>query len=140
MTDRRETAARRPVLAITLGLFAALGAANGAAMLAAPERWFWAIPGVANTGPVNLHFIKDVGMTYALMGVLLMIGAILPAHRAVLVSIVTAWYAAHALLHVYDISTGCLPPENWLTDLPGVFVAALLLMGLTAWAILTRRT
>ena len=33
-------------------------------MLARPEIWYYSIPGVTGTGPLNLHFIRDIGCAY----------------------------------------------------------------------------
>ena len=37
---------------------------NGVWMLIRPEIWYYAIPGVTGTGPLNLHFIRDIGCAY----------------------------------------------------------------------------
>jgi hypothetical protein len=45
----------------------ALGA-NGVWMLIRPEIWYYAIPGVTGTGPLNPHFIRDIGCAYLVAG------------------------------------------------------------------------
>jgi hypothetical protein len=52
-------------------LAAAVGlamAANGLAMLLAGPAWYAAVPGVTETGPLNLHFVKDIGAAYLTAG------------------------------------------------------------------------
>jgi hypothetical protein len=56
-------------------------AANGFVMLGAPAAWYAAVPGVAATGPFNAHFIRDVGVAYALCGAALAWFATSPAAR-----------------------------------------------------------
>lgn len=50
-------------------LTAALLVANGATMLVAPDWWYMATPGAADSGPLNVHFVRDVGVGYVLAGV-----------------------------------------------------------------------
>ena len=42
---------------------------NGVFMFFAPETWFErGYPGVTDTGPMNIHFIRDIGVVYAIVG------------------------------------------------------------------------
>ena len=41
---------------------------NGGAMLVFPETWFGLIPSLADTGPFNPHFVRDVGSAYLIAG------------------------------------------------------------------------
>ena len=76
--------------------------ANGLTMLGLPEFWYRSIPGVADTGPMNPHFIRDIGLAFLACGGVLL-GRILPVSRlsggamAVLIFI-----GGHALLHVVE--------------------------------------
>ena len=54
------------ILALILG---ALMAANGAYMFVDPPSWYSAVPGVPDTGPLNLHFVRDIGIAYFTAGV-----------------------------------------------------------------------
>jgi len=47
------------LLALSLSL-----ATNAVWMLAAPEHWYHTLPGVSHTGPLNLHFVRDIGAAY----------------------------------------------------------------------------
>jgi hypothetical protein len=42
-------------------LIAAFLAANALTMLAAPAAWYYSVDGVAATGPLNIHFVRDIG-------------------------------------------------------------------------------
>jgi len=37
---------------------------NGVWMQIRPETWYYAIQGVTGAGPLNLHFIRDIGCAY----------------------------------------------------------------------------
>lgn len=120
---------------INTGLFAVFGLLsllNAAIMLSAPEWWFWTTPGVSGSGPYNPHFVKDVGLTFLVLGVAAGAALAVPQYRLPLLGVFVAWNFGHAVLHVVDIATGCLPPENIATDTPLVivpaFIAALLLI------------
>jgi hypothetical protein len=53
------------VSAVMLGLVLA---ANGLAMLYDPAGWYGVVPGVPDTGPLNAHFVRDIGCTYVVAG------------------------------------------------------------------------
>ena len=52
-----------PVLAGLLGVGLT---GNGIFMLASPETWYFAVPGVTSTGPFNQHFLRDIGLIFVL--------------------------------------------------------------------------
>ena len=84
----------RPIL-LTLGLF---HAGNGAWMFVAPSSWYATIPGVALSGPLNYHFVADIGLAFLASGIGLVLGA-----RKGFASFAVAgatWPALHALLHI----------------------------------------
>ncbi len=37
-------------------------------MPTAPEIWYSAVPGVPETGPANIHFIRDIGLAFLAAG------------------------------------------------------------------------
>lgn len=116
------------------GSFVVIGGlllANGVFMMAAPEEWFWSIPGVASTGDYNPHLVKDVGFTYGLLALALFAALRVRSARHILLSIVSIWLVAHAILHLVDVATGCLPPENLVIDSPGVFFPAVFMCVMT---------
>ena len=120
---------------LVLGLFAAGNLANAAWMLGAPEHWFHNLPaGVPDTGPFNEHFVRDLGVVMAVMGLALVWAA---AHRAVRVPVlymVSGFYVLHALLHVWDTARGFLGPEHWALDAGGVYIPMVLVLAATFWA------
>lgn len=117
---------------LIFGLFAASNIILGVWMLVDPIHWYHNLPAnVPATGPPNEHFIRDIGCVFAVMGVALAVAAVRPARRLPTLIGVSAWYVAHAGVHVLDQARGLLPPDQWLVDLPGVYGSALLLVGLT---------
>ena len=114
---------------ILLWLFCVLNVANGAWMLIAPESWYMDLPAaVPDTGPFNVHFVRDIGMTFTLLGFGFGWCAMNLARCYPVYVGLTAWVMGHALLHVADIISGRLPSTHWGIDAPVVFFPALLLL------------
>lgn len=109
--------------------------ANAAWMLIDPAGWYAGLPAaVPDTGPLNEHFVRDVGSAFGVMGVGMAWAAFRPALRAPLLALVTLFYVLHALVHVTDTIAGRLPPSHWGIDFPGVYAPALVLVAVTLLA------
>jgi len=110
----------------------AVSIGNGLWMLFFAENWYFNLPaGIEDTGPLNTHFVHDIGLVYTIAGL-----AALYCAR----NISNCWYVhlgltlftvGHALIHVVEILLGLLPPSHWLIDLPLLFVPAVLILALT---------
>lgn len=74
---------------------------NGAWMIAAPNGWYWAIAGVAATGPMNPHFMADIGLAFLASGVGLLMGLRAGATAAAFAVAGATWPVLHALFHVW---------------------------------------
>jgi hypothetical protein len=121
-----------------LGLFALGNLANGVWMLADPGHWYDTLPaGVPDFGPLNEHFVRDIGCAFTLLGMCLGWAAFVPRWRVAACGIVALFYVLHALVHVLDTLRGLVGPEHWAIDLPGVYLPALILVGLT-WLVARR--
>ena len=68
----------RRVLATIL---AVLNVTNGLAMLFAGPLWFESVPGAAETGPFNPHFVQDVGAAFLVAGLALIVTAIVRSRK-----------------------------------------------------------
>lgn len=112
-------------------------------MLVAPANWFEVFPGnVADTGPLNEHFVRDLGGFYLAGGILLLFALTNPARFggvSLVVSLVA--YGVHAGTHVADLLTGRLGAEHWVIDAPLVFapVIALAVLLWVWWSLQAER-
>lgn len=123
------SASMRDTWTIVLGFFAVGSLANGAWMLADPAGWYTTLPAaVPDTGPLNVHFIRDIGGAFVVMGVGLVVAALRPALRLPMVLVTALFYWLHALIHVTDTMAGRLPSSHWAIDFPGVYLPAILLV------------
>jgi len=105
-----------------------LNLANGLWMLLAPASWYHGLPaGVPDTGPLNVHFVRDIGAAFTTVGVALCVAAPAAERRRGVLLAVALFYVLHALVHVADLTSARLDAEHWLIDLPGVFLPALVL-------------
>ena len=103
--------------------------ANGVWMLVAPEAWYHDLPaGVPDTGPLNLHFVRDIGAAFLTFGIMFCATASQAHRRRDVVLAAAVFFVLHALIHVADLMSGRLPSDHWLVDLPGVFAPAILLV------------
>ncbi len=116
------------MIAVLLGLGSL---ANGIFMMVAPEPWYWAIPGVPDRGPFNQHFIRDIGINYALIGAAFIYGAMYAKQRPLLWLIPTAWLMGHAIFHIWEVIMGICGPESLIEDFAGVTLPALLAVGIS---------
>ena len=117
---------------ITLGVFALSNLGNAAWMLADPLHWYLNLPAnVPGSGPLNEHFVRDIGCIFGLIGVALAIAAFRPAARFGALLIASGFYGAHAAVHVYDSLRGLFEPGQWLVDLVPIYGATGLLIALT---------
>ena len=104
---------------------------NGAWMLADPPGWYAKLPAaVPDFGPLNEHFVRDLGSVFTLLGLALVWAAVVPRLRVPMLTIVTGFYVLHALVHVLDTLRGLVGPAHWAIDFPGVYFPAILLVAL----------
>ncbi|NNL64599.1 MAG: hypothetical protein HKP30_00005 [Myxococcales bacterium] len=132
MADAPETRPWREPVGIVLAIFALGNLANAAWMLGAPAHWYLNLPAnVPGSGPLNEHFVRDIGCVFGLIGVALAVAAVRPAARFGAMLFASGFYAAHAGVHVYDSLRGLFAPGQWSYDLVPVYGATLILIALT---------
>jgi hypothetical protein len=113
-------------------VFCVASVVNGLWMLVAPDSWYWNLPAsVPDTGPFNPHFVRDIGVTFVVLGAgfgwcATYLDRCYPVHLGL-----SAWFVGHAAIHAADILTGRLPPGHWGIDAPAVFLPAVLLLALS---------
>jgi hypothetical protein len=115
---------------IVAGLLAAVLGANGLLMLFAGPAWYEAVPGVTATGPFNPHFVRDIGAAYLVAaGGLAWFGwRPLEAWPALVAA--ATFLTLHAAIHVFDATCGPTPLKDVLRDSVGVYLPALMALGL----------
>lgn len=125
--------AMKPVyLKSLLNFFGATNLGNGIWMLFFAENWYNNLPAaIHDTGPLNKHFVHDIGLIYFLSGIALLwcardVSRSLPVFLTVML-----FFVGHALIHVFEILVGLLPQSHWAIDFPLVFVPAIILAFLT---------
>jgi DoxX-like family len=87
---------------LVLGLIAALLAGNGAHMLFAPEHWYHSIESVEHTGPLNPHFVRDIGAAYFAAAVGLALGAWRPRWLIPAALSAVTFLTIHAAIHLWE--------------------------------------
>ncbi len=113
-------------------LLGALLAVNGTAMLLAPEAWYGAVPGVADSGPLNAHFVRDLGWAYALAGGALLWRAFDPVRGWPAALTGALFLCGHALVHGAEAVTGHAHGSTFGADVAGIYLPAALALWL-AW-------
>ncbi len=119
-----------PVVLI-IGLLALGNLLNGAWMLADPAHWYVTLPaGIPDFGPLNEHFVRDLGALFVLMGGALGWSVFYPEWRLAAVAGVTGFQILHAVVHVIDTLRGLVGPEHWAIDFPAIYLPIVLLVWL----------
>lgn len=130
--DRGADALTFDTWTIVLGFFAFGNLFNALWMLGFPVHWYFNLPaGVPDFGPLNEHFVRDIGCIYFLMGAALALGAFVPRWRVAALAVATLFYVLHAIVHVIDTMRGLVGPEHWAIDMPGIYIPAAILIGVT---------
>jgi hypothetical protein len=111
-------------------ILAALMAANGVYMFADPPGWYQAVPGVPDTGPLNHHFVRDIGIAYITAGVAIAWSALGAGWRASALG--ALFLGGHALLHAGETFVGH-HHDVILNELAAVHLPALLTVVLSVW-------
>jgi len=118
--------------AIVVGLFGLGNFVNGAWMLWNPAHWYINLPAnVPGSGPLNEHFVRDIGCIFFLLGAFLLIAVRRREWRLQAMVASSAFAAAHALVHVLDSTRGLFGPDQWRYDLGPVYLTTLLLVVMT---------
>ncbi len=117
---------------VLLAIIAVYQAANGAVMLIAPAFWYSAVPGVLDTGPANIHFIRDIGLAFLAAGAALLMASRRPDDGR-LIAATTIFLGGHALYHVVEmahgVTTATAARDILLIVVPGLLPLTALLPG-----------
>jgi uncharacterized lipoprotein YbaY len=107
---------------VAIGLGLAL-AANGLLMLSDPAGWYGLVPGVPATGPLNPHFVRDIGCAYLVAG-LAMAGLAFNERMRPAALAGALFLTLHAFVHVADAMAGRGHADHVLAEFAGVFAPA----------------
>ena len=119
----------------------ALSIGNGLWMLFFAENWYVTLPaGIEDTGPLNTHFVHDIGLVYCIVGLAALWCASRVSDCKVAHIGLALFTVGHALIHVVEILLGLLPPSHWLIDLPLLFVPAILILAITPYVFKLNKT
>ena len=123
---------------LCIGVALALGVAavaNGLFMLALPETWYFAVPGVTDYGAVQpaLPSRHRPDLPVHRPGIPDRRGLAALPHRPV--GGADAWLWGHALFHFWEVAVGICGPSVLARDFPAVTLPALIGTALTFWAI-----
>ena len=99
-------------------------------MLFAPGIWYASVPDVTETGPLNVHFVRDIGLGFLAAAAALALFARDTGLRALLVP-AAVFLGGHAGLHLVEMATHGTNAGDGLRDLaviilPGMLPLALL--------------
>lgn len=114
-------------MAVLAWILAVFYMANGVVMIAGPDWWYGATPGVTGTGPFNAHFVVDVGIAFLSSGLLIVWGAAGAGWRLILAG--AAFPVGHALFHITGFTDGHVHGPVWI-EIFGVVIPG----ALTLWA------
>ena len=120
---------RWTLICFVIGL---LNILNAVWMLITPEHWYYNLPaGVPESGPLNVHFIRDIGCIFLILGCGLLVGgSFLIEFRLPLFTMNTLFYMLHMFVHIHEIVSGRLRMGIFWIDLPGIYLPAMLTFGL----------
>ena len=104
----------------------ALQLLNGMLMLADPQFWYGAVPGLTETGPFNSHFVRDIGLGFLSAGFALGLAGWYAAIARPLVAIAGIFLLGHALLHLVEMAVHGSDPAAAARDIALIVVPALL--------------
>ncbi len=126
----------RPRLRALYLILAISWVVNGAWMLFAPAHWFATIPGASDTGPLNLHLVRDFGVCFVLIGAAAGVALARGIFRYAYHAWILAFFALHGAVHVWELAAGHTHPLIWWWAFPWVFGETILLLLLSlpgAW-------
>ena len=109
------------VLAAILAAFHLL---NALRMIFDPAGWYDSVPGITHTGPLNAHFVPDIGFAFLTAAVGFAVWAVRPRIAAWAV-MAALWPAFHGLFHVLGFAHHLPQGLPLITETIGVILPAL---------------
>lgn len=111
-----------------LWVFVLIALVNGLHMVAMPQDWYQRTPGVAQAGPFNIHFIRDIGFAF-LSGTLALVLALTnPSARRPLLLVALVFFGGHAGLHGAEIIMSDHPRAGLGLEIAAIILPALIML------------
>ena len=122
------------IMRLALVLLGFFHLVNGLVMLVAPDQWYAMVPGVVQSGPMNHHFIADIGMAFLASGAGMLMAWRTGAAAAAFALAGATFPALNALIHVWEWIADGIPadPQRMASDAILVMVVSFLGLAL-AW-------
>ena len=97
-----------------------------------PAHWYINLPAnVPGSGPLNEHFVRDIGCVFFLLGAALLASIRYRQWRLGAMVAASAYSVAHALVHVLDTARGLFAAGHWRFDIGPIYISTLILVVLT---------
>ncbi|EQC51791.1 hypothetical protein M901_0663 [Bacteriovorax sp. DB6_IX] len=101
---------------------------NGLWMLIHPKSWYLYLPGrVSDFGPMNEHFIRDLGCLYTIFGVLSAKAFVDKSKREDIHALMTLFSLGHVVVHLFDTLRGLVAFEHLYMDFPLVYAPTIVM-------------
>jgi len=116
------------IMRLTLVLMGLFHLVNGIVMLVAPDQWYAMVPGAMQSGPMNHHFIADIGTAFLASGAGMMMNWRRGTVAAAFALAGATWPAMHALIHLWEWIANGIPadPRRIASDAIGVMLVSFL--------------
>jgi hypothetical protein len=120
----------------TKWILPALLAINGVVMMLAPDWWYPRVPGVIQTGPLNDHFVRDIGAAFIACALALGWALKDPVRGLGAAVAAAAFLTLHATIHLITPFCGSALPWPLLArDFPAVFLPAIISLLVVRWCL-----
>lgn len=106
-------------------------ALNGLAMVVAPVTWFNTVPGVRETGPLNLHLVRDVGCAYLVAAMGAGWHALRGKTGQSAATLGAVFLLLHAGTHLWEVAVGICGWGRFVQDTPGVVLPGVMALWLS---------
>jgi hypothetical protein len=117
------------VLAYSRMIFGIVFGINSLVMLANPLWWYEVVPGVAERGAYNGHFVRDIGCASLVIGAVFFLSGLRPHFWRSAVIMSTAFIVLHASVHIGE-AVAKVHRGFVMVDLLTVYLPAALAVGL----------
>jgi hypothetical protein len=125
-------------MVIYIRLFALFNLVNGLFMIVAPMTWYELAPGASDTGPFNVHFVRDIGIAFTAAGLGLWLSVSSVAWKSASTAIVAMTFiGGHGVLHFVEMFAHQLSLAEGLRDTALIVAPAAVAM---VWLIAEVRT